>query len=69
MEAHLFKPDDPKAKEVVTKMENDWNKRLEPLREDVDYYKKKQGRETGVSETTTDKKGTPGTAGNPIVIK
>jgi hypothetical protein len=62
------KENDPKALEIVKKKEAAWNDRLAALKEDVDYYKKKQGRETGASETATDKKGAPGTASNPIKL-
>jgi hypothetical protein len=63
------KPDDAKSLEIKNKKETAWNDRLAALKEDVDYYKKKQGRETGPSEPTPSAKGTPGTAGNPIVLK
>jgi hypothetical protein len=62
------KANDAKALEIVRKKEAAWNDRLAALKEDVDYYKQKQGRESGTNETATDKKGAPGTAANPIKL-
>ena len=63
------KPDDAKSLEIKNKKEAGWNDRLAALKEDVDYYKKKQGRETGPSEPAPNAKAAPGSAGNPIVLK
>jgi hypothetical protein len=62
------KPDDPTALAIKTKKEAAWNDRLAALKEDVDYYKKKQGRETKVDEPASGAKAAPGTAGNPIKL-
>ena len=49
------KANDPKALEIVKKKEAAWNDRLVALKEDVDYYKQKQGRETRDSGATNEK--------------
>jgi hypothetical protein len=60
------KPDDAKSLEIKNKKEAAWNDRLSALKEDVDYYKKKQGREVGETKSSD---AAPGTAGNPIKLK
>jgi hypothetical protein len=63
------KANDPKALEIVKNKEAAWDNRLAALKEDVDYYRQKQNRENGESTVPSDKKGAPGTAGNPIPLK
>jgi hypothetical protein len=60
------KPDDAKSLGIKNKKEAAWNDRLSALKEDVDYYKKKQGREVGETKSSDS---APGTAGNPIKLK
>jgi hypothetical protein len=49
-------PKDADALATKNRKETEWNNRLKPLKEDMDYYKSKAGRETGESSGSSNAK-------------
>jgi hypothetical protein len=64
-------PTNAEALAIKNGKEAGWNAKLKERKDDVEYYKNKQGREARVSGDSGETKttGAPGTASNPIVLK